>query len=227
MKILDNRNREYGLKNPTKKQCSFVLDVWNDDSGEAFGFTRLVRLFLVIQVFIFPNIYIRTIIFYCNKKLIDIVIELVCIIKVMLIIIYLVYCPTYNVMLYISGYLFLETIFYSLSLVFLEDIYNTPRYPKRSMLLLSFNFIEINLYFASLYYTFQLVGVGSIPVQTPVEAFYFSLVTMTTIGYGDIIPLNIIGKYLVIGQSLISLLFMVLIISYFINFWSQKKVSSI
>jgi hypothetical protein len=50
------------------------------------------------------------------------------------------------------------------------------------------------------------------------DAVYFSIVTSSSIGYGDYYPIKTIGKILVSIQSLLFLFFVVL----FLNFFSTK-----
>lgn len=62
------------------------------------------------------------------------------------------------------------------------------------------------LYFITSFYTVTLVEIGQVPGLSKFEAlirsFYFSGVTMLTIGYGDIIPVGP-GRVLAIIQALI------------------------
>lgn len=53
-------------------------------------------------------------------------------------------------------------------------------------------------------------------VANGISAFYFSLVTFGTIGYGDITPLNLLGRELVIAEVAVSFLFIAIIVTSFV-----------
>jgi voltage-gated potassium channel len=45
------------------------------------------------------------------------------------------------------------------------------------------------------------------PLKTPVQAFYFSVVTMATVGYGDFVPTDDFSRLLVVFQLATGLVF--------------------
>ena len=59
---------------------------------------------------------------------------------------------------------------------------------------------------------------GGSKIICRLDALYFSFITAFTIGYGDITPSNKYGKYMVIAQAVIFLIFGVV----FLNFYSSK-----
>lgn len=61
------------------------------------------------------------------------------------------------------------------------------------------SFCKIASFFAILYFLFPSLIHGLEPLQ-PLRAFYFSIVTMTTLGYGDMYPVSGIGQLLVMLQ---------------------------
>jgi hypothetical protein len=77
---------------------------------------------------------------------------------------------------------------------------------RRIFILLLHNYVEIVLWFALLYnlhsdlfsYAEQLGHQN--PLTTSVGALYYSIVTMTTLGYGDIMPSADNGRLIVIAQ---------------------------
>ena len=72
--------------------------------------------------------------------------------------------------------------------------------------------------FAALYVYTGSVGLGGTePITSPWEAFYFSVVTITTLGYGDISPTNKIGQFLVVSQTLMGIVFIILVVSTFLT----------
>lgn len=54
-------------------------------------------------------------------------------------------------------------------------------------------------------------------IATFIDAIYFTCVTITTLGYGDITPTSITTKVIVIFESLIGFLFLSLFVSAFVN----------
>jgi hypothetical protein len=54
-------------------------------------------------------------------------------------------------------------------------------------------------------------------IKSFIDAFYFTCVTVTTLGYGDITPTMTITKIIVIVESLVGFVFMSLFVSAFIN----------
>lgn len=74
---------------------------------------------------------------------------------------------------------------------------------RRSLAIVLVNFYELVLAFAILYLrTHSIASAGSLgsPVVSRSIAFYFSLVTMTTVGYGDYVPASALGRLLVVAQ---------------------------
>ena len=118
-------------------------------------------------------------------------------------------------LIWILVYVFLETVFYIPTLIFASDLFSKPRSYKRSMLLLFFNYLEI----AFAYAVFYTVGnYMNRPFLHWFDSIYFSIVTSSSIGYGDYHPITPIGKFLVTTQALLFLFFIVL----FLNFFSTK-----
>jgi hypothetical protein len=89
-------------------------------------------------------------------------------------------------------YVMLETILYIPTLIFASDLFSKPRSYKRSMLLLFFNYIEMVFGFAVLY---SLLISLTNHFTHWFDAIYFSTVTSSTIGYGDLYPIDPLGKF--------------------------------
>lgn len=81
-------------------------------------------------------------------------------------------------------------------------------------------FVTIIL-FAFPYYLFpqNLCTVNS-EIKTFWDGIYFSIVTLTTLGFGDIYPITLCGKILVISEALIG----IILIGLFLNAISHKQV---
>jgi hypothetical protein len=112
-------------------------------------------------------------------------------------------------------YLMLETILYIPTLIFASDLFSKPRSYKRSILLLFFNYLEMVFAFGVLYSSNNYLNK---PFTHWFDAIYFSIITSSTIGYGEFYPVKTFGKFLVSIEALFVLLFVVL----FLNFFSAK-----
>ncbi|MBU2269079.1 MAG: potassium channel family protein, partial [Bacteroidetes bacterium] len=85
-----------------------------------------------------------------------------------------------------------------------------------TLLMLVLNFFESGLTFAVIYIAGDFLN---IPIESAIDAIYFSFITSSTVGYGDIHPISDVGKILSIVQIFSSISFLVL----FFNFFSGKS----
>jgi len=193
-----------------------VASIWNNHKHHDIGFEKVLRLFLVSVQIIFPGIHIRY--FFGRYGVIsrNVAIEFYVLIKTVLPLIFL-FSGFYQhtVAVAFASYLLLETIFYVASLIFVSDIFVKPRSYRRNILMLFFNYLEISLCFAVIYASLQLLGDKSYDVM---DYIYFSIVTSTTIGYGDMSPVNHLGQFTVCVQAIMVVAFIVL----FLNFFGSK-----
>jgi len=83
------------------------------------------------------------------------------------------------------------------------------------MLLLFLNYTEIIFAFGVLY---SCGDYFNKPFGNWFDSVYFSIITSSSIGYGDYYPVKTIGKILVSAQAMLFLFFVVL----FLNFFSTK-----
>jgi hypothetical protein len=112
-------------------------------------------------------------------------------------------------------YLLLETVLYIPTLIFASDLFSKPRSYKRSLLLLFLNYLEIIFAFGVLYSCGNFLNK---PFGNWFDAVYFSVITSSSIGYGDFYPVTTIGKLLVSAQAILFLFFVIL----FLNFFTTK-----
>ncbi|TDE03295.1 potassium channel family protein [Flavobacterium sandaracinum] len=202
--------------NPIQKRIQNIQSIWNNDHQEDNGIEKIVRLMLASSQLLFPGIYIK----YCaSKKGVeyqDLALDFYVLLKVIFPIVILInQWQNQQWIIWILVYVFLETVFYIPTLIFASDLFSKPRSYKRSMLLLFFNYLEIAFAYAVFY------SVGNYmnrPFLHWFDSVYFSIVTSSSIGYGDYHPVTTIGKFLVTTQALLFLFFIVL----FLNFFSTK-----
>lgn len=108
-------------------------------------------------------------------------------------------------------YLLVETFLHIFHKIFLPE-HDYGKMANRSIILLLFNFAEVIASFGVIY------SVGNYfnqPIQSWVDALYFSLVTGVTIGYGDFYPINQEGKVMVMMQILSTIAFLFLFFNFF------------
>jgi len=119
-----------------------------------------------------------------------------------------------------------EIVVYQAKVV-LFDAYRQPRstpdYAVRSyrriVVLTLHNYFEVIFWFAAAYAAMsELFGEKAQAVSTPAGALYFSIVTMATVGYGDLTPSSERGKLLVTLQIAIGLLMTIVILARMVAF---------
>ncbi|WP_345893107.1 potassium channel family protein, partial [Flavobacterium psychrophilum] len=202
--------------NPIEKRILNIRSIWNNDHQEDNGIEKIFRLFLSISQLLFPGIYIK---YFANKKgseYQDLALDVYILAKVMFPLMILINEWQHNIyIIFVMTYVLLETVLYIPTLIFASDLFSRPRSYKRSMLLLFFNYMEIVLAFAVLYSCGNYLNKD---FTHWFDALYFSIITSSSIGYGDFYPVTIFGKFLVSMQALLFLFFVIL----FLNFFSTK-----
>jgi len=83
--------------------------------------------------------------------------------------------------------------------------------PRRTLVLAGINYVELALCFGVIYaLNYQCLHEASRPIARPITAFYFSIITQLTIGYGDVYPRGLL-RVVVAAQGLIAALFLILV----------------
>jgi hypothetical protein len=193
-----------------------LIKIWNNEKHHDVGFEKILRLFLVGLQPIFPGIHFRNIVGRYGVVKRNVAIEFYVLFKTLLPAVFLatgLYWHLWAVG--ISSYLLIETIVYVASLIFVSDIFVKPRSYRRNILMLFLNYMEIAMSFAVVYAGLHLLGDQPTSV---LDYIYFSIVTSTTIGFGDFHPVSALGKMLVCTQAIVVVAFIVL----FLNFFGSK-----
>jgi Ion channel len=202
--------------NPLQRALKNIQSIWNNDHQDDNGIEKMLRLFLSTSQLLFPGIYIK---YLANRKgyeYQDIALDFYILLKVLFpILILLNNWHENDIAIALMIYVLLETILYIPTLIFASDLFTRPRSYKRSMLLLFFNYLEIIFSFGVLYFCGNYLNH---PFNNWFDAIYFSIVTSSSIGYGDYYPVTTYGKFLVSLQALLFLFFLVL----FLNFFTAK-----
>lgn len=63
-------------------------------------------------------------------------------------------------------------------------------------------------------------------VSSPFEYFYFSVVTLTTLGYGDLAPAENVGKSLAALEAFVGSVFLVTLVARLVSLWGHERPSS-
>jgi hypothetical protein len=202
--------------NPIEKRIQNIKAIWNNNHQDDNGIEKIFRLFLSSSVLLFPGIYIKYLASLKGNEYQDLAIDFYILLKLIFPILILVNDWQNNALvIWIMIYVLLETVLYIPTLIFASDLFSKPRSYKRSMLLLFLNYLEIVFAFGVLYSCDNYLNK---PLTSWFDAVYFSIITSSSIGYGDFYPITTIGKVLVSIQSLLFLFFVVL----FLNFFSTK-----
>jgi hypothetical protein len=101
-----------------------------------------------------------------------------------------------------------------------SKVSNTESYENdiRLFILLVFQYITIILMYASFYFSVYTCDPSSFSVgsQTTGSVFtwlYFSIVTIATVGYGDITPVSVLAKLVTISEILFGMFFVLLFVT--------------
>lgn len=116
-------------------------------------------------------------------------------------------------------YSLLETIHVILLKILCSSDFPVPKSYRRTSILIIINYIEVTLCFALLYLLTNSIGIAPSAESyfgknmTNFDYIYFSFVTSVTMGSGDYVIMQTIGKKLVIAQVFIFMLFLSLFLS--------------
>lgn len=116
----------------------------------------------------------------------------------------------------------IEIITYQLSIL-LFDQYKNKDYAlagyRRILVLSIMNYIEILLWFAIFYRYLRIDFYDTNKVlSTAIGSLYYSMVTISTLGYGEIYPISSLGRVVVTAQIAIGIFLLVLILSRIISY---------
>lgn len=197
-----------------------IKAIWHNEHRDDIGIEKMLRLFLAISQFIFPGIYIKH---YFGKKGVgyqELAVDFFVLFKVLFPFVILVSGIQYNPVIFsFLVWFLLETVFYLATLVFASDIFTRPRSYRRTMLLMFLNYLQIVFSYAVIYAHGNYLNM---PLKHWFDSVYFSLMTSSTVGYGDYYPVTFTGKVLVSSQVMIFFIVVVMFLSFFSNKVEQK-----
>jgi hypothetical protein len=162
-----------------------------------------------------------------NKAIVDLWV----LVNLSLSIVCLIVIPTsYFPLIYGCARLF-EVIIVQINLLLFDEYrYKKDKWPyfitsfRRTVLLLIHNYIEIIVWFALIYRnSHDLFNIKNGCLNSFWGSLYFSLVTMTTLGTGDITPNTSMGTFIVIIQTLIGIFMALLLLARFVALLPKTK----
>lgn len=212
---ISERDNSQFILNPIQKRILNIRAIWDNDHEDDNGIEKIVRLVLSISQLLFPGVYIKYLAEKGGMGYKDLAMDVYVLAKVAFP--FLILLNGWQDNMFLIGlmvYLLLETVLYIPTLIFASDMLSRPRSYKRSMLLLFFNYIEIVITFGVLYSCGNHMNV---PFKTWYDPIYFSMVTSSSIGFGDFVPVTAYAKFLVSVQALFFLSFVVLFLNFFTN----------
>ncbi len=128
----------------------------------------------------------------------------------------------------LASYFMAEMFVETLGVVLLDHNWDElfVRSPQRSVLLVGLGYMELIAGFAIVYLRCGVIAYGGCAntvVEKPFHALYFSAMTITTVGFGDISPCANLGRAVTMIETLAGITLIVLVLSIFI---SKGKVKS-
>lgn len=136
-----------------------------------------------------------------------------------------------RILLIYAGIRIFEIVIYQIN-VLLFDQYRAEKVNKkyalgsyrRIVILLLHNYVEVLIWVALFYRNFDYLFESShVSLNTFSGSLYFSLVTMSTLGYGDIVPINSKGLFLIFTQTIVGIFMALLILARFISLLPKPK----
>lgn len=212
---ITSRDRTKFNITPIQKRIANIRAIWNNDHQDDNGIEKIVRLLLSISQLLFPGLYIKHLAHKIGYEYRDLSMDIYVLLKVVFPLLILMNgWQTNKILIAFMVYVLFETVLYIPTLIFASDMLSRPRSYKRSMLLLFFNYIEIVFSFGVLYTCGNNMNR---PFESWYDPIYFSMVTSSSIGFGDFVPVTTYAKILVSFQALFFLSFVVLFLSFFTN----------
>jgi hypothetical protein len=97
-----------------------------------------------------------------------------------------------------------------------RQVVSHPQIDAVTILAAVCTYLLIGLFFASLYATVGTLGRSffvRVSTTAPVDFLYFSFVTLTTLGYGDLTPAGDLGRMLAVTEALLGQLYLVTVVA--------------
>jgi hypothetical protein len=90
-------------------------------------------------------------------------------------------------------------------------------HPFERLRMLIESYLEVILYFSIMYTLLPETWFLDSKLSNACDALYFSAITITTVGYGDIVPLHAVARLLAVQEALVGLSLIVLVIGAYLS----------
>ena len=213
------------LSKPWRQEYGLVRDIWRGrfpDQPNQLPLTVLERIFMSCLVVVRSFSLLHIAGFMRNLISGSIISEFYVVVWFLILLAILTFNAYFApwLAILIVCYRLVDGLNYRLCIIFVD------RYKKdwglrslnRSLILLFINYLEIIVAFATLYLLTDSVGYKSdAPLASRLDALYFSVITITTLGYGDIKPIMQVGKWLSLTETVMGFVLIVLVVGSFLT----------
>jgi hypothetical protein len=87
-------------------------------------------------------------------------------------------------------------------------------------------YLLIGIMWAGIYTVVEGLSPGSFAANSgSVDAIYFSFVTLTTVGFGDVVPVSILGKRLAVFEAAMGSIYMAVIIAMIVGRYMSMQIT--
>jgi hypothetical protein len=215
--------------NPYIKHGSLVIDLakfWSGKYPNVLLIERLFTICLCLVLMVTPAMFVRWIAGLISRTGRKLAIELYVLSKISLSLLALFggfwdanWFPL------LAGVALIDLFSNIAAIVLLRNFWHAPLSLNRTLISLGLNFIEFTAWFAGLYLHYSALCNGSQIIDDSFSAFYFSVITSATIGYGDIVP-TVFGRKLVVIEALCSFVFLAVVLTYIVGSLGQSSKES-
>lgn len=217
------------VENPYSKHARLIrrlFDIRDPELTKVLLLERLVLFLLSLVFFLCPSMFVRFLAGRISRTTRKLAIEFYVLGKTIaaLALLFFGYWPA-KWYPFVSVILLVDLFVNIVAIVLMRGIWRAPLSLNRTLISLGFNFTEYTAWFAGLYLHSQCLLQDGAKISDPVAAYYFSVVTAATVGYGDVIPSSS-GRGIVLCEILCSLIFLAIIVAYIIGSLNLSKEDS-
>jgi voltage-gated potassium channel Kch len=209
-----------------KNQLKIPKDIWNiEGPSKDVGFVPKVFFTLLAALLLLtPAVIIKGIFDRWNMR--SRAVEVYVVAKLLVLLFILFYWGANHLTSFVvTTVLLVELSLYLFGVIFLHKYWGPLTSIERSIFLMIINFIEIVVGFSIIYLNIGGICIGEEVISSPIDALYFSVVTITTLGYGEILPKTEAGKIAVMLQVCLAVLFFAVMLGSIVGkFASEIKI---
>lgn len=133
--------------------------------------------------------------------------------------------------LHLSANLFILAFLSYIIVLILYFVFSTRQVTRHVIFGAISAYLLIGIAWSIVYFVLETLHPGSFSINiesaasNPGQFLYFSFVTITTLGYGDITPLNQKARSLATGEALVGQIYMTVLIAWLVGLYVSRKVS--